>query len=586
MQKIYAFSDPNDFEFDSDFVDFSSGKAKLKIAQSEDSYPQSFANDSGFTYDSDLAEFIAGVLRQKDQRPANALLGASYSSSVNASWAQSGSLTGTPNNGASVSGGKLVLTGGGNKSVDYNASGRVGILSGAMRFRWTPNYNGAPVDTQQFFTLCESEGSNNSMIQIMHHSNGSLFLYVNDGDGNNIYSNSLLTFDAVAGQESVIELGWDLSGGGKFYVFGQGFLLAELDGTFSRNDCAFLRVGGSDAASNVSIDDLITFGQNIHTATHDPEYSVPDNIYLESAAIIPEMAYNAGDGTFLEATDLATDDTNDPRFTIQIGRSGNYLYWNGSAWVTSNGSFAQANTVSTFNTNISSLPVDGEIYAQITVHFSTSNTQQSINTLALAIIESTVYTTTAQKIIPQGRFQAETLISFLNSVLTPADTFIKYILEVDSVEKYWNGSIWKSSNGSFAQSNTKQEVEDHIVGLLTNSSYVKLISYLKTDDESSTPELTSATIDYAEDVEGVRGYLNSVLAFIGAESLTDEEFETITLENIDDLVANYEALLGILESRDAVSEMTARLQYYYMAQGVQVVPASLAQSNIFVGGAL
>lgn len=592
MQKVYVFDDPSAYVFDNDFVQISGGKAQLKIGESEDTYSQTFSSSTGFTYDSALAEFTGGLLRQKDQRPSGALFGASYASSIDASWTSTGSLSGTAINGALVSAGKLVLSGGVNRSVQYDSTGRIGIQAGAIRFKWTPNYNGTPTDTQLFFTLSESEGSNNSIIQLMHHPNGSLFLFACDKDGNNIYSNSILVFDAVAGTENIIELGWDLSGGGKFYLFGNGFLVASLDGTFLRTDCAFLSIGGSDVSgtNQGSFDDVITFDSNQHTATHTPTYSVPDSAYVASQAILPEMEYNAGDGTFLEAIALTTTESNTPKYSIQIGRSGNYLYWTGSAWATSNGTFAQATDKATFLTHISTLPMDGEIYVQLKVHFSTSNLQQSIDSLFLDINESTIYSTVAQKITPQGRFQAKTLISFSNSVVTPANTFVRYILEVDSHKLYWSGSSFRRSDGSYEQSNTKQELEDHIVQAISasvfESAYVKLIIFLKTDNSSATPQLTSATLDYSENIGGLRGYLNYILEFIGTESLTDEEFDSITIDDIDDQLAVYNTLLVILQDREVVSDVTAQLQYYFLAKGVNVLDPNNARSNIFVGSEL
>lgn len=84
----------------------------------------------------------------------------------------------------------------------------------------------------------------------------------------------------------------------------------------------------------------------------------------------------------------------------------------------------------------------------------------------------------------------------------------------------------------------------------------------------------------------MRDYLNGILSFIGAESLTDEEFDSIDLENTDDPVANYNALLGVLESRDLVSSMVKRLEYYFLAKGVEVSPPNTARSNILVGSCL
>ncbi len=84
----------------------------------------------------------------------------------------------------------------------------------------------------------------------------------------------------------------------------------------------------------------------------------------------------------------------------------------------------------------------------------------------------------------------------------------------------------------------------------------------------------------------MRDYLDGVLSFIGAESLTDEEFDSITLENILDLVANYNALLVVLQDREVVSDMTSRLQNYYLAKGAAVSEPNNSRSNIFVGSEL
>lgn len=86
----------------------------------------------------------------------------------------------------------------------------------------------------------------------------------------------------------------------------------------------------------------------------------------------------------------------------------------------------------------------------------------------------------------------------------------------------------------------------------------------------------------------MRDYLNGILSFIGTESLTDEEFDSISLQDTDDQIAVYQALLGVLQSRDLVSDdMTMRLQSYFLAKGVAVVQVTkIPVSNIFVGASL
>lgn len=87
----------------------------------------------------------------------------------------------------------------------------------------------------------------------------------------------------------------------------------------------------------------------------------------------------------------------------------------------------------------------------------------------------------------------------------------------------------------------------------------------------------------------MREFLDSILTFIQSESLTDEEFETIELEDESYTVETYLALRTILEAREGVSDQVERLRTYFMARGVDVnatpeVPTPV--SNIFIGSPL
>lgn len=84
----------------------------------------------------------------------------------------------------------------------------------------------------------------------------------------------------------------------------------------------------------------------------------------------------------------------------------------------------------------------------------------------------------------------------------------------------------------------------------------------------------------------MRDDLNEILAFIGTSSLTDDEWDGLDLDGSSTQVEIYTALLGVLESREAVSETRSRLQYYYQAKGVEVSAPSSGRSNIFVGSDL
>jgi hypothetical protein len=91
----------------------------------------------------------------------------------------------------------------------------------------------------------------------------------------------------------------------------------------------------------------------------------------------------------------------------------------------------------------------------------------------------------------------------------------------------------------------------------------------------------------------MRAILNAILSFIGAESLTDEEYEycETNIDDSDEPEQVYAALFTVLEERDSVSDMSGRLRYYYLAKGISVATDAEelengAKTNIFVGDVL
>lgn len=84
----------------------------------------------------------------------------------------------------------------------------------------------------------------------------------------------------------------------------------------------------------------------------------------------------------------------------------------------------------------------------------------------------------------------------------------------------------------------------------------------------------------------MRDFFDSILEFIVATSLTDDEFATTTsLIPIYDQ-GTYDDLARVLESRESISVLKDRLVQYYKARGVDVAPKSVAKSNIYIGSVL
>lgn len=84
----------------------------------------------------------------------------------------------------------------------------------------------------------------------------------------------------------------------------------------------------------------------------------------------------------------------------------------------------------------------------------------------------------------------------------------------------------------------------------------------------------------------MRDFIDAVLEFIGVATLSDEEFDALTIEAADFDAETYAAIDAVLDSREDISSAKDRLLYYFKAAGVDVGPIESPKSQIFVGGAL
>lgn len=86
----------------------------------------------------------------------------------------------------------------------------------------------------------------------------------------------------------------------------------------------------------------------------------------------------------------------------------------------------------------------------------------------------------------------------------------------------------------------------------------------------------------------MRDFLDAILAFIGSESLTDDEYASLPSGLTEAYnLANYEALKTILTAREGVSGQLKRLKAYFISKGVDLSDSSrTASSQIFIGSAL
>jgi hypothetical protein len=251
-----------------------------------------------------------------------------------------------------------------------------------------------------------------------------------------------------------------------------------------------LRIGaarGTTGDSDYFINDFIIFNLVQHTANYVPGYSVEDHPFLSSNVILPEMEY-AGAGTLQVVQSLITIESGVPRYTLQIGRSGDYLYWDGVDWVVSDGTYAQANDIATMEANASSLVVAGQKYGQFKIHFTNSNTISDVDNL-IVILTGQVYPVDNPTIMPISVINADGFVSYSENAIKPGSDDIKNVIEIDGQNKYWNGSAWADSTGYF-QSNSAGESNDNALNLsISLGVSLRPVWYLHTDEGKTTPML-------------------------------------------------------------------------------------------------
>ncbi|NJM09708.1 MAG: hypothetical protein HC883_02080 [Bdellovibrionaceae bacterium] len=235
-----------------------------------------------------------------------------------------------------------------------------------------------------------------------------------------------------------------------------------------------------------------------------------------------------------------------PRFTI------NGMYWNGSSWVVSSGTYAQANDFATINTNIGSLVVASDIVT-ITAYFTGSNTQGAFSALSLTYTAQQYFT--SGRVEPTATIPAQQILSFSASGLTePTNTNARWVIKVDGVPKYWNGSAWVTSDLSLGQSNSTADINTNAPTLaLSSNAEVAPCLLLFTSDQQVTASVASASITY--DFGGIVADPNVCIVWGYYKDVTGAAVEgaTVTYELVRPARRYFEAASAIIEKKKVVT---------------------------------
>jgi hypothetical protein len=89
--------------------------------------------------------------------------------------------------------------------------------------------------------------------------------------------------------------------------------------------------------------------------------------------------------------------------------------------------------------------------------------------------------------------------------------------------------------------------------------------------------------------EPMRSFLNGILVFIGAATLSDEEYDGLNFTGLEVNVYNqaaYDQLAGVLLARESISTLHDNLIALFKIRGLAVEPAKVGKSTIYLGSVL
>jgi hypothetical protein len=106
------------------------------------------------------------------------------------------------------------------------------------------------------------------------------------------------------------------------------------------------------------------------------------------------------------------------------------------------------------------------------------------------------YSTANPTIKPANIIKAISASAYTDTITETGSDLVQKVIEVDGVNKYWDGTEWATSTG-YSESNTTAEINTNISSLsLTGGKSIRPVYYLHSDDGSSTPSVTISAITY------------------------------------------------------------------------------------------
>ena len=100
--------------------------------------------------------------------------------------------------------------------------------------------------------------------------------------------------------------------------------------------------------------------------------------------------------------------------------------------------------------------------------FDTSLIEIAATVARLKDLGGATFSTDDPQIFTNYPVTASEITSFSDSVVEPGSDEITHILEIERVDRYWDGSSWVTSDGTFTQSNDSATINTNLPTLLTD----------------------------------------------------------------------------------------------------------------------
>ena len=495
IETTIPFDNASNFTFDTTKIEIAGSIAQLNRTITSQSFTQTFSSSVGFSFDVTKAEFTSGVVQQLDQTPTNSVWGTLFDTK-DLNWNKSGSTTGTLNGIPTFSGGVMICTG--TQGVFYNYTTNA---TESHKFIYTPNYSGTPPTNVNLHTTWNGTNNNDRWLLTHSPSGTNLRFTLNNSAGATVISlaTAVAGWSPVAGTDYEFEVVLD-SVAGTARVFVDGVLLGtNSPGAWSRGGVSSRSyIGASPSVYNQaegSFDDYLYFSDAQHSSSYTPGYTVPSTIYDSTNVDLPQFTHTPG--VIQAYTGVTSTESNSPRYTLQVGTN-SFLYWNGTAWVSSDSTYTQASSIADVNANIGTL-TNAVNSTQLTprIHFNAGNTQMSVDNWVANYDGDSVYPTDNPEITQGSGIQVDEITEFSAITTQTGSDEVRFILNFNSADFYWDGASWSSSDGSFAQSNTAADVNANISSFdLSAGGTAKWKTILHSNSGSTTPSITSLTFCY------------------------------------------------------------------------------------------